>query len=244
MNLAGIPLVRRMSGGGTVFHDPGNINFSFISSKDVHDVKRNFDIVLEALSFCKIQAVHSERNDINVNDCKVSGNAFKITKRFALHHGTLLLNSNLGRLKNFLTPDLSSIATKAVESVRSRVINLSQIDSQISAQSLEKQLVRSFFYNFGHDGTPETVQPDRIISIPDYSGKIETMQSWDWLFGKTPDFSVDAGNHEIRVKKGLISSVHLKGTDGKYNDELGFVGKRFDIERYNRIVQIPSINYF
>jgi len=122
-----IPVVRRLSGGGTVFHDPGNVNFTFIRNvESIADV--NFKVftnpVIDALKKLGIDAYTSGRNDLLIDGKKISGNAEHVHRSRVLHHGTLLFDSRLDALKGALKVDLSRFEDKAVQSNRSEVTNI------------------------------------------------------------------------------------------------------------------------
>lgn len=123
-----VRLARRSSGGGAVFHDLGNTCFTFMAGKPEYDKTISTSIVLNALNALGVSAEASGRNDLVVKtaegDRKVSGSAYRETKDRGFHHGTLLLNSDLSRLANYLNPDKKKLAAKGITSVRSRVTNL------------------------------------------------------------------------------------------------------------------------
>ena len=118
MKADGVRLARRQSGGGAVYHDHQNLNFTFMSGVDVYDKERNFEIIIDALSKFGIKAETSGRNDMIVGGRKISGSAFKLTKDRAFHHGTLLVDVDLGRLGNYLNPDVLKLESKGIKSVK------------------------------------------------------------------------------------------------------------------------------
>lgn len=99
----GVQLVRRITGGGAVFHDCGNLNFSFIAGEKRYDVERQFDLILRALQKLGIPCEFSGRNDLLSEGRKFSGNAFCTRKNIHQHHGTLLVSADLSRLNNYLS---------------------------------------------------------------------------------------------------------------------------------------------
>ncbi|MBO4410146.1 MAG: lipoate--protein ligase, partial [Spirochaetales bacterium] len=144
MESDGVKLSRRFSGGGAVYHDMGNLCFTFISPKESYDKDRNFRIVISALGALGVEACTSGRNDILAGGFKVSGNAFQIKGGKACHHGTLLVDCDMSRLPRYLTPDATKLEAHGVRSVASRVRNLKEIRPDITIGALEEQLVRSF----------------------------------------------------------------------------------------------------
>ena len=121
----GVTLARRSSGGGAVFHDLGNSCFTFMAGKPGYDKSVSTTIVIDALARLGVSAFASGRNDLLVatpdGDRKVSGSAYRETHDRGFHHGTLLLDADLGRLAHYLNPDPKKLAAKGISSVRSRV---------------------------------------------------------------------------------------------------------------------------
>ena len=123
-------LARRQSGGGAVFHDLGNTNFTFLSPKDSYDQEANFTIIINALKKLGIDAELSGRNDMQVGDKKISGNAFKHAADRSFHHGTLLVNANMQKLGDYLNPHPLKLKAKGIKSVRARVANLVEFNEE------------------------------------------------------------------------------------------------------------------
>lgn len=122
-----VKIVRRMSGGGAVFHDLGNLNFTFIFNNSQHDIGEFLNIITKSLKNLGIDGIESQRNDLIIEGKKFSGHAYyKEDDRF-LFHGTLLIDSNLKRLGKYLTPSITKLQNKGINSVRKRVINLSEL---------------------------------------------------------------------------------------------------------------------
>jgi len=133
-------LARRSSGGGAVFHDLGNLNYTFIYSKGFFDIEKNLNVIKKALSYHGIEAYFSGRNDLLVNGNKISGQAYLNKEKFSLHHGTLLVNANLKNLSKYLKKDDSKLKTHGVKSHSQRVSNLSSFNNSISVEKIKESL--------------------------------------------------------------------------------------------------------
>lgn len=148
-----VRLARRSSGGGAVFHDLGNTCFTFMAGKPEYDKTISTSIVLNALNALGVSAEASGRNDLVVKtaegDRKVSGSAYRETKDRGFHHGTLLLNSDLSRLANYLNPDKKKLAAKGITSVRSRVTNLTELLPGITHEQVCEAITEAFFAHYG-----------------------------------------------------------------------------------------------
>jgi len=138
-------LARRESGGGAVFHDKGNTNFTFLSGIKNYSVERNFRIITDALSGLGLDAVISGRNDITAGGKKISGSAFKLTSDRAFHHGTLLISADLGRLSEYLSPSILKLKSKGIESARSRVANITDFIAGADHTAVSSALTKNYF---------------------------------------------------------------------------------------------------
>lgn len=176
-----VQLSRRITGGGAVYHDNGNINFSFISPKSLYSESANFEIVIGALKSLGINATVTGRNDILVGESKISGNAFYRGKEFCLHHGTLLVSSDLNKLSLYLNPPKEKLEKRGVKSVKSRVKNLSEIAPQISTKVLITALYRAFCEKYT---IVKQANIEEIICIEEHNGEITKISSKDYLFAK------------------------------------------------------------
>ena len=237
-----IPVARRLSGGGTVFHDPGNVNFTFIRNvKDISEV--NFKVftvpVIEALKKLGVEAYTTGRNDLLIEGKKISGNAEHVHKNRVLHHGTLLFDSHLEALKGALKVDLSKFEDKAVQSNRSEVTNIADyIPNPILVEEFTDFLFGEISRNYPEFLVYE-LKPEDIETIQKLS--IEKYQTWDWIFGYSPRYrfnnELNTANGAISVslvvEKGHISEASIMGVisadfSRKTADTL--VGCRHDIE--------------
>lgn len=193
LNLQQGKLVRRLSGGGAVYHDLGNLNFTFISSFSEKKVEGNIGIIISALASNGIDAVFSGKNDILVQGYKVSGNAFFVENDILCHHGTLLIDSHLEKLNSFLTVSEQKLRSKGIDSVKARVKNLKELNEAITVETLIHSLT-SVFVPDGKDSVIEWVNEDcmenQFTNRKDLQERIKGFESWDWNFGSSPEFNL------------------------------------------------------
>lgn len=142
-------LARRRTGGGAVYHDLGNVNFSFIARPPFYDVRRQLGVIARALAPFGLAAEISGRNDMTTGGRKFSGNAFLKTKDACLHHGTILIRTDAAAMTKYLTPAKEKLARKGVASVRSRVVNLAELNPAITAEALVPEIERAFPEEYG-----------------------------------------------------------------------------------------------
>jgi lipoate-protein ligase A len=214
MERDGVKLSRRQSGGGAVFHDLGNTNFTFMSGRNSYSRDRNNQIIIQALQKFGISAEASGRNDIVVDGRKISGSAFKLTAEKAFHHGTLLIDADLTRLPQYLTPDKRKLAAKGIKSIKSRVANLSEFSPVINHDMLCHEIIQEFFSVYGEECPVELLDYASLTTIPHLADYFKLMSDWNWRFGKTPDF-----NHEMHTRfdwGGL--EVHIEAGKGHIQD--------------------------
>ncbi len=209
----GVELARRQSGGGAVYHDQGNTNFTFISPADRYDRDTNFDVVLAALDHLGVAAERSPRNDVIVAGRKISGNAFKHTKERCFHHGTLLVSADLDRLQRYLFSSVQAESARGTRSVRSSVTNLAE-HGAVTHDALCAALALKFRERFGAGGATEVLTGEvlrRESSLMEY---YRTAGSWQWLYGATPAFTLRFPRGTVEIEHGIIRSVRqLTGVD-------------------------------
>ena len=218
----GITLARRSSGGGAVFHDLGNTNFTFMAGKPGYDKSVSTNIILEALTRLGINAEASGRNDlvVKVGDeiRKISGSAYRETPDRGFHHGTLLIDVDFTKLGNYLNPDPKKLKAKGITSVRSRVANLQEFDETLNHEKLCSAIQKVFFDQFGEAKTVELISEDNPPNIPGFAEQYEKQQSWEWNFGQALQFSHELserfswGGVEIHldvVRGGLIEKAKV-----------------------------------
>ncbi|WP_286707867.1 lipoate--protein ligase [Psychrobacter sp. UBA2514] len=198
-------LARRQSGGGAVFHDLGNTNFTFLSPKHAYDQTANFTIIINALKKLGIDAEQSGRNDMQVGDRKISGSAFKHAADRSFHHGTLLVNANMQKLGDYLNPHPLKLKAKGIKSVRARVANLVEFNDAINHETLSEAIIEAFCEYYGETAPVEQLDEASLAKQPALNAYYQQMADWDWRFGKTPEFS----HHiETRFDWGMMD-VHL-----------------------------------
>lgn len=174
-------LARRSSGGGAVYHDLGNLNFSFILPSEDYDVARQSDVILRAVQAHGIRAERSGRNDLTAEGRKFSGNAFRHTKTACLQHGTLLLHSDMERVARYLNVDPDKLKSKGVKSVPSRVVNLDSL-AEVTLESMIEALIASFQAEYG----PATIEDADAMIFPGLADLQAHYSDWDWLYAASP----------------------------------------------------------
>lgn len=220
-------VARRLSGGGTVFQDIGNINFSFIRNKnqDFVNFREHIEPISNALASMGIPNEISLRNDIFVNNHKVSGNAEHVNSKMKriLHHGTLLYDSNIVKLNGSIKPKKKlDIRTHAVDSVRSPVINIREVKDLGSTTEFLNALIQQLHQHLDIRSI-EKLLPEEVAEV---SSLVNSKYStWDWNFGHTPQFSFITGDGtEMRVRKAHVTDCL----------ETKWIGKRFDEVLYDQ----------
>ncbi|REJ08402.1 lipoate--protein ligase [Halobacillus trueperi] len=220
----GIHVVRRLSGGGAVYHDLGNLNFSFITKDDgdsFHDFAKFTKPVTEALKKLGVNAELSGRNDIVAEDGrKISGNAQFSTRGRMFSHGTLMLDSEIENVVSALNVKTEKIKSKGIKSIRSRVANISEfLDEKISMEEFKNLILRYIFNVKDVKDVPQyKLTKEDWENI--YKLAEERYKNWDWNYGKSPKFNIQhtkriegAGSYDIRldVAKGHIQNAKIFG---------------------------------
>ena len=233
METDNVQLVRRITGGGAVYHDRGNLNFSFIASRSRYDEAKQFDLILRAVRSLGIPCEFSGRNDLLSDGRKFSGNAFCRRGANCQHHGTLLVNADLTRLQRYLKPDPRKLRAKGVASVRSRVCNLQEFRPGLTAGLLRDALLDAY----------RTVFPDCVLWEPDPDGLSDYYKkhsSWEWRMGKTPPFDLELDNRFpwggvqllLTLENGQVAglTVYTDANDAGLPDRLRdrLLGQRMD----------------
>ena len=212
-------LARRLSGGGAVYHDLGNLNFTFLCKDEHYDLQKQLSVIQEACRLCGIDATFSGRNDLLADGRKFSGNAFYHSKGFSYHHGTLLIDTDMNRLGRYLSPPKAKLESKGVTSVRSRVVNLKELSPTLTCEKMKEYMTRAFEAVYGQKALLLPV-PEEAILLP----MAEKYASADWLYGRPIPFNCTiqsqfAWGHLqvlIEVNGGVIENVQV------YTDAMDF----------------------
>ncbi|MDD3334387.1 MAG: lipoate--protein ligase [Eubacteriales bacterium] len=178
-------LARRLSGGGAVFHDLGNLNFTFLVRDKDYDVRRQLSVICAAVKRFGIQAEVSGRNDVLTEGRKFSGNAFHRSGDRRYHHGTLLVDVNTEQMMKYLSPDVSKLQAKGVDSVRARVVNLKTLCPAMTIDRLRAAMSQAFGQVYG--SVPEKLLEPEEEALRE--GK-ERFASYEWLYGQERDFTL------------------------------------------------------
>lgn len=206
-------LARRSTGGGAVYHDLGNLNFSVITRTDAPDKSLGYNIVRHAVESFGIKTELSGRNDLTIAESgqKFSGNAFRYENGVFLHHGTLLISSDAEKIQKYLNPSFEKMESKGISSVKARVANLSQFDVSVSVDTMKAALISSFVELYGSVPVSENAKNTESEEIAKALGTDE------WIYGKSPQADVtlgkrfDWGEVEILfdVKNGRIQNAKV-----------------------------------
>ncbi len=253
-----IPVVRRLSGGGTVFHDLGNLNFTFIMSGEpgkLVDFRKFTKPILEVLAILGVEARFEGRNDLTIAGRKFSGNAEHVFRNRVLHHGTLLFSSSISDLGAALKVNPLKYKDKAVKSVRSRVTNISaHLEQAMDVLAFRDRIMEYVLETFPearlYDFSGEDEEHIRRLAEEKYA-------TWAWNFGYSPaysfrkNFSGNLGSLECRleVEKGVIREARITG-DSIHEKDFGRIeglltGIPHDYEQIRKQLEgVPWREYF
>lgn len=246
-------LARRLSGGGAVYHDLGNLNFTFIMNKEHYNLHKQHTVIINALKSFDVEAEFSGRNDMLINGKKFSGHAYYFNKDKSYHHGTLMVNSDIEKLGYYLKPSEKKIKSKGVDSVRSRVTNITDVNPNVTIEKLKQAMDESFIKLYDGEISHETYD-ENIELINDL---YEKYSSWEWRFGQSPVFDISYtekfswGEVEFQFtqKNGEIidSKIYTDAMDTELFNGLNdaFIGCKFQInqilEVINKIIKQDDI---
>lgn len=223
-------IVRRLSGGGAVYHDLGNLNFTFCVKKTDYDVDKQLEVILTAVQLLGINARKTGRNDITIEGRKFSGNAFYRTGQYCYHHGTLLLDADTEKMVQYLNVDTAKLQSKGVSSVKARVTNLknycADINRRLITEKIKTALKNVYECDIGIIKDTD-LNENEIIRLEN------KFSDWNWIFGRKIPFTNQIsrrfvwGNMDIHivVDEGRIRDIEI------YSDmlEQDFIPKMKDI---------------
>ncbi|MFS0668342.1 lipoate--protein ligase [Peribacillus frigoritolerans] len=253
----GITVVRRLSGGGAVYHDLGNLNFSFITKDDgdsFHNFKKFTQPVVETLEKLGIHAELSGRNDILAEGKKISGNAMFSTKGRMFSHGTLLFQSEMDHIVSALKVKKDKIESKGIKSIRSRVGNIADfLKEPMSVEEFRSFLLQNIFKETGKVTEYVLTETDweKIHEISE-----DRYQNWEWNYGKSPKFNLQnshrfpVGSVDIRleVNRGIIENCKIYGDFfgvGEVADiERKLTGTRYEKEAISRVLDEIDVRHY
>ncbi|MDD3705316.1 MAG: lipoate--protein ligase [Clostridiaceae bacterium] len=253
-----IHVVRRITGGGAVYHDLGNLNYTFISKgseKKEFDFRKFTMPIVKALEKLGVTAELSGRNDITIDQKKFSGNAQYVKQGKVLHHGTLLFNSKMEELVKALKVSEDKFQSKGIKSVRSRVTNIADYLSENISVSQFKELLLKYML----DEDTELIEGQLKVADINEINSLMTNKymSWDWNYGASPEFNVrqgkrfESGKVEvlINVKNGVIQSIKFYGdffgSENPEEIEALLTGKRYNEDEIKAAIAPLNINdYF
>ena len=231
-------LARRTTGGGAVYHDLGNLCYTFAASPDRYDVRRQLGVVMEACRSFGIETHFSGRNDLlTADERKFSGSAFSTTKTAKIQHGTLMLSVDTEKLQRYLTPSPLKLKAKGIASVRSRVCNLTDLAPEVTAGAMCRALQAAFEKEYG---------AAQLLSEGDLPRDVlrqneDFFSSWDWRYGTSPECETSVAEKfpwgEVEVQ---LTLRHMRIDQCKvYSDAMDvrfpqafeqlITGKRFDL---------------
>ncbi len=216
-----LPLARRISGGGTVYHDLGNLNYSFIVPRLKYRTEDIFSVLIRALASQGVEACVNEHHSLYSGGAKISGNAFCYRKNKALHHGTLLWKSDLQMLQECLKPSIADVETLAVSSRPAPVVNLTGIKPELTLVALKRAVSKEAGNVFGAlSDEPLPVAEEPLAAL------MRERQSWKWVYGKSPRFTHASGKGAmvVTVNKGMVEAV-----SGPRVANQPTAGERFDL---------------
>lgn len=184
MEKDGVQLVRRHTGGGAVFHDKGNLNFSFIMNEEQYDLSRQMGVIQNVVAKLGLKAELSGRNDILIDGKKFSGNAFAASRGMKAHHGTILVNTDLSKLSGYLNVSEKKMRAKGISSVKSRVCNLGDLGENVTIERVIALAKQAYQAEYGQylQYQLDAQALERIDEL------YREQSSWQWRFGRTPAF--------------------------------------------------------
>ena len=246
-------LARRLSGGGAVYHDMGNLNFTFCVRKENYDLDKQLQVIIRAVQKFGIRAEQNGRNDIITGDGKkFSGNAFYETGDFCYHHGTLLIHTDSQMMARYLSVSREKLQAKSIQSVQSRVVNLSELCPSVTVEFMKDKMVEAFEDVYHLKAASDS---ENRMDQSEIKENQKIFESWTWKYGRKSSFNQQMDkkypwgdiHFEFMVKNGMIEDVNV------YSDAMDqdfilriaaeLVGCRYNVsDMENQIVQCAGNN--
>lgn len=206
-------LARRSSGGGAVFHDIGNLNFTFAADPSRYNIERQLGVIMSACRKCGVNAEFTGRNDLTADGRKFSGNAFRRTKKCSMQHGTLLVDTDPIKISKYLAPAPAKLLSKGVTSVRSRIVNLVELNPLLTTDIMRQVIMEKFSEEYGqasYSDVTDFTSHELDLLYSRYS-------SWEWRYGLIASFEVELdtrfgwGDIQIMLNhnNGVVSAVKV-----------------------------------
>ena len=216
-------LSRRLSGGGAVYHDMGNLNFTFSLPTAEYDLHRQQRVIVEACRSLGIEASFSGRNDILAAGRKFSGNSFYHHNGCSFHNGTLLVSVDMANLGKYLTPSQRKLQSKGVASVPSRVVNLSELHPGLRISQMQQAMAQAFADVYG---LPVTTITESQLDASEIEARRMRFASYDWIYGRAQPFPFSCGARypwgeitlELQVEEGVCrdAAVYTDSMDAEF----------------------------
>ena len=208
-------LIRRLTGGGAVYHDVNNLNFTFVAHKDNYDLKKQQSVILNAVKNLGLKAELSGRNDITIDGKKFSGNSFLTRGDIKMHKGTILIDTDQNKMMKYLTVSQAKMQSKGVDSVRSRTVNLSHYVPTLTTGKMAILLLKSF--GDVYDLPVQLINEAELGTQEIEKIRLKVFQNDEFRFGTNPSFTNSVGGKfawgEVEVnytsEKGVITAVEI-----------------------------------
>ena len=225
MKQDGVHLARRLAGGGAVFHDFGNVNFSFLTRPENYDLTAQSGVIQAAIRELGIPAELNSKNNLILRGRQFSGKAFCFRNDSVLHHGAILVASDLSKFSRYLRISEERIRSKGSDPVRARMVNLNEHVPSLTTERVMEALCHSFAAIFG--GDPRQVNSTAILERESVGRFYRKYASWDWRYGENRQFDLELSNRFEwgRINIGLVLKNGLIDDARVYSDagDAGFI---------------------